>query len=131
MERERDRMTERRKDLTAELEALDAEIAGIDAYFNAMSMPARTQQNTRIPRMPTGARAPRGSVQRTVFDLINEHPEGLTRSEIIAKLPDLQEQSISSALSTLAKTAKIDAQGTDGKFRPVTIEPNPADAEAP
>src|SRR5436190_1712303 len=66
MERERARLTERRKDLAAELEAVDAEIAGIDAYFNAMSFSSRSQQPTRSSRSPSAERHPRGFVQEAV-----------------------------------------------------------------
>jgi hypothetical protein len=131
MEQERNRLTERKKDIAAELEVLDAEIAAIDAYFSAISSPRYRQENIRKPRTPGGDRAPRGSVQTTVFDLINKNPEGLTRTEIIAKLPDIQEPSISNALSTLVKTGRIKSQGRGGKYHPITIEPSPADAEPP
>jgi hypothetical protein len=128
MKRERERLLERRKDIAAELEALDAEIAGIDAYFNAMTSPGRGPRSTRQPRTSGSDRAARGSVQTTVFDLINENPECLTRSEIVAKLPEVQAQTIANALATFVKTGRINFEGRGGKYRPITIEPTPPPA---
>jgi hypothetical protein len=123
MERERERIRQTRADLAAQLESLDAELAGIAAYFTAMT--PRPQQAPRI-RTPSGERRERGYVQERVRDTIYEHPDGISSGDITRALKDISGQSIQNALSALRKgnhVIKDDARG--GKYRPVTIEPTP------
>jgi hypothetical protein len=126
MERERDRLTERRKDVVAELESLDAEIAGINAYFDAMSRRARSDFKLTPPNpRRVDNRHPRGFVQSTVLKTITEHPQGLTRAELIKFLAEenIGEQSISNALGALTDAKKITAPPTrGGKYHPATAE---------
>jgi hypothetical protein len=124
MERERVRLTERRRDIAAELESLEAEIAAINAYFNAMSPSSRSQQPTRSSRSSTVERHPRGFVQQTVLKTITEHPQGMTTAELITALKahNIGQQSISNALGALVKTTKITSQGRGGKYRPASPE---------
>ena len=127
LKQEQQRLNSRKQELETELAEINTKLNRIHRYFSDESAPS----SRRPPPTPqSGNRAARGSVQTTVFELINENPEGLTRSEIITKLPDVQEQSISNALSTLVKTGRINSGGRCGKYRPVTIESSPVEAGA-
>jgi hypothetical protein len=124
MERERARLSERRKDIAAELKSVDAEIAGIDASFNALSLSSGSQQPTRSSRSSSGERHPRGFVQQTVLKTITEHPQGMTNAELIAALKSqkIGLQSISNALGALVEKNKISSEGRGGKHRPATTD---------
>jgi hypothetical protein len=126
MERERERLNERRKDVAAELEALDAEIAGINAYFDAMSRPTKPDVKLTPPNpRRIDNRHPRGFVQSTILKTITEHPQGLTRAELIKLLAaeNIGEQSISNALGALVDANKITAPQTrGGKYHSAAAE---------
>jgi hypothetical protein len=125
MERERARLSDRRKDVADELESIDAEIAGIDAYFKAMSSSSRSQQQpARSSRLSSAKRHPRGFVQQAVLKTITEHPQGMTTAELIDALKPqhIGQQSISNALGALIEQNKITSEGRGGKYRPASYD---------
>jgi hypothetical protein len=120
MEGERTRLAARKDELRAELDQVEDELQRVEAYLNP---PQSSYQRTgRLTPRPQANRAPRGSVQTTVLETIKANPDGLTRKEIIDKLPDTGEQSISNALSTLTKNHFITSQGRGGKYHAAAPE---------
>lgn len=95
-----------------QLEAIQQELKAIDAYRRVKgdSQPERARKRpTRRPR------ARRGEKRQAVLGLIKQHPEGVSRGEILAlmgvKGNKPGEQSVSNALSALKKTNKVTSRG--------------------
>jgi hypothetical protein len=115
IEQERERIKEaikaakaKRQEAEAELERLDAQASAIAAYEAALKG-KRVASPTSAPRTPWGEK--RGAI----LALIAEHPDGMTRAEIIdalqARGDKSAEQSISNALAALKKTGRLTQQG--------------------
>jgi hypothetical protein len=119
---EQDRLTSRKQELEDELSEIDRKLARINRYFDdEPQQPLR--RSSPIPRIDN--RHPRGFVQSTVLTTIAEHPQGLTRGELInlLKPQSIGEQSISNALGALADANKITAPQTrGGKYFSATEE---------
>jgi hypothetical protein len=97
------------------------EIAEIDREFEAIKAyevvkAGKAQKGAAASKEP-GQRARRGERQQEVLDLIGQHPDGLTRSEILERLgvkgDKKAEASISNALNNLKKTGRLGSEGKD------------------
>src|SRR3954464_3753712 len=89
VERERERLTKareealaRRKQIDEEIEAIDREFEAIEAYERIKTQKTQKRAASHEP----GQRAPRGSRQQELLDLIGQNPDGLSRSEILEEL---------------------------------------------
>ena len=118
--RERERLNSRLEEISAEerklleeRDAIERELAGISAYVAAKEgkLDTGARKPARSPRRSSGTRAPRGERRGAVLDLIKQHPDGLSRGQIIEMLNakgDLSaERSISNALSALKKAEHV------------------------
>lgn len=112
-------MHSQREKYATELSELDTrrtelatKLARIDAYFGVTTKPKATRTNS-------GPRAPRGSVQQSLLELIQQNPDGFTRAQILEKLEakgtKTAEQSISNGLSALKKQSKLSSK--DGLYK--------------
>src|SRR3954464_13845996 len=119
VERDRERLTKAREDALARRKQIDDEIEAIDREFEAIKAYERiktqkTQKGGAASKKP-GQRARRGERQQEVLDLIGQHPDGLTRAEILAELgakgDKKAEASISSALNNLKKSGRLGSEG--------------------
>src|SRR3954470_18604934 len=119
VERERERLTQDRKDAETRLQEVQNEIAKIDREFKAIEayerIKTRKAQKGAAASKEPGQRARRGERQQEVLDLIGQHPDGLTRSEILERLgvkgDKKAEASISNALNNLKKNGRLGSQG--------------------
>src|SRR3954469_20305424 len=111
VEKERERLTQARKDAETQLQKVQDEIAKIDREFEAIKAyevvkAGKAQKGAAASKEP-GQRARRGERQQEVLDLIGQHPDGLTRSEILERLgvkgDKKAEASVSNALNNLKK----------------------------
>jgi hypothetical protein len=118
---EQDRLISRKQELETELADINTRLARIHRYYN--DEPPQRSRSAPTQHKRAGDRAERGSVQMAVLEIIDQNSGGLTRAEIIAKLPDVQVQSISNALAQLSKSHRVHFPGRGGKYRPITIEP--------
>ena len=127
VEHERERLNSRLEEISAEerklleeRESIERELAGISAYVAAKEgkLDMTGKKPARAARKSSGTRAPRGARRGAILDLIKQHPDGLTRGQIIELLDakgDLSaERSISNALSALKKAEHVGAN--DGKY---------------
>lgn len=122
--REREQLLSQQQDLAGRMDALDRELAAIDAYEAAKQgkpPAAAVADGRRRPRKvaaPRGPRAARGQKRSHVLELIKQHPEGLSRGELIDKMglkgDRSGEQSVSNALSALKKANQVDSR--DGRY---------------
>jgi hypothetical protein len=107
---DREALTKRREELTAELATVDDELMRISRYFG---------EPAKKPRAP-GPAGPvrRGAVQEAVFATIANKPEGMSRAEIVEAMgkkgDKTGEQSVSNALTALKKANKV--ASNDGKY---------------
>jgi hypothetical protein len=119
---EQERLISRKQELEAEFSQIDRKLARINRYFDdEPQQPSR--QSSPVSRIDN--RHPRGFVQSTVLKTVAEHPQGLTRGELInlLKPQGIGEQSISNALGALTDAGKITAPQTrGGKYFSATAE---------
>ena len=103
---EQERLTSRKQELETELAEINSRLARITRYFTDEPTPS-SRFSPPSPRR--GDRHPRGFVQQTVLKTISEHPQGLSRGEIIKLLATegIGEQSISNSLSALVEARKV------------------------
>lgn len=121
---QREEAEERLQTTRREIESIDRELAAISAYEAAKkgappvaAAPAPPRQ--RKPRAPSGQRAPRGERRETLLTLLRQHPDGMTRGEIIEAMQikgnKQAEQSVSNALTLMKKAGQV-RSGDDGKY---------------
>jgi hypothetical protein len=111
VEKERERLTQARKDAETQLQEVQDKIADIDREFEAIEayerIKAQKTEEGEAASKKSGQRARRGERQQEVLDLIGQHPDGLTRSEILERLgvkgDKKAEASVSDALDILKK----------------------------
>jgi Fe2+ or Zn2+ uptake regulation protein len=100
--------------VSRELEALEREFTAIEAYDKARggkAKPAPKRVNRRV-------HSRRGEKRQAVLKIISQHPDGLSRGEILnligVKGDKSGEQSVSNALSALTKQNQLGKK--DGKY---------------
>ncbi|TMJ63904.1 MAG: hypothetical protein E6G83_16355 [Alphaproteobacteria bacterium] len=132
LEAEQQRLTSRKQELETELAEINSRLARITRYFTDEPTPS-SRFSPPSPRR--GDRHPRGFVQQTVLKTISEHPQGLSRGEIIKLLATegIGEQSISNSLSALVEARKVLLPQTrGGKYRSAAAEvPTAPDQPSP
>lgn len=114
LERARDKAAGRKAEVDQELNAIERELTAIEAYDKARGGKAR-RASKRAPRRAKGRR---GEKRQTILDMLRQHPDGLTRGEILnlmgVKGDKSGEQSISNALSALTKQNELGKR--EGKY---------------
>ena len=117
LNKEREEIFNEQHGLERKLDAVNRELAAIDAYEAAKSgKPLTTAKKARTPRSPAQGR--RGSKRDALMQTIRQNPDGLTRGEILEKMglkgDKSGEMSISNALSALTKANQVSRR--DGKY---------------
>ena len=103
-----------------ELADIASELAAITAYEEAKGGRSG-RAGKRIPaKRPAAPRARRGEKRQAILDVVRQHPDGLTRGEILnllgAKGNKSAEQSVSNALMALTKQSQLGRR--EGKYVP-------------
>jgi hypothetical protein len=115
----RDKAVQKKRDIDQELEGIELELAAIEAYEKAKSTSTRAPKRGKAKRS-AARRAPRGEKLAAVLELVGQHPDGLSRGEILnvigVKGDKSGEQSVSNALSALTKQNQLGKK--DGKYVP-------------
>jgi hypothetical protein len=132
--KERARLDKSRKEALAqqaaidnEIQAIERELTALDAYQQvkggaAKRAPMAGKATGKRTSKGVGRRSPgrRGEKRQAVLDLVQQHPAGLSRGEILSQLGvkgnKSAEQSVSNALSALKKSAKLNSR--EGKYVP-------------
>lgn len=98
----------RRQEAEQEIAQLEGQIAAIAAYDAAL----KGKKAVTEPRAPRGRR---GEKRQAILDLVAQHPDGITRHELIDEMhahgDKAAEQSISNALSALKKAGQLAQEG--------------------
>ena len=117
LQKARDKAAQKKAEVDRELEALERELTAIEAYDKATGGKAKPVPK-RASRRP---RSRRGEKRQAILDLVNQHPHGLSRGEILnligVKGDKSGEQSVSNALSSLTKQNQLGKK--DKKYVPV------------
>lgn len=116
LQKARDTAAQKKAGAEQELAAIDVELAAIAAYEKA-----KDGNGQRAPlRVKPRKNGRRGEKRAAVLDKINQHPDGLSRGEILnlmgVKGNKSAEQSVSNALSALTKQNQLGKR--DGKYVP-------------
>jgi hypothetical protein len=122
---ERARLDKARKDAVAnraaidkDLASIERELAALDAYRQAKGDKAIRAPKQAPKRAVRRASGRRGAKRQAVLDCIQQHPDGLSRGEILATMGvkgnRSAEQSVSNALSALKKSARVNSR--QGKY---------------
>lgn len=98
----------KRQEAEREIAQLEVQLAAIAAYDAAL-------KGTSVPDKPRAARGRRGEKREAICELIAQHPDGLTRKELLTAMDahgnKAAEQSISNALSAMKKTGRLIQEG--------------------
>jgi hypothetical protein len=122
--RQRERLTKARNDVQGKIAELQVQLDEIDICFAAVLAYEQTLAG-KLPvpalskRQQSAKPAGRGQKQTQVLHVIEQHPNGMTRGEVIdaigVKGNKSGAQSVSNALTALKKAGKI--ASTDGKWQ--------------
>ena len=98
----------KRQEAEQELAQLEAEVAAIAAYDAA-------RKGKKVSAEPRAPRGRRGEKREAILALIAEHPDGMTRGELIVAMnahdDKAASQSISNALAALKKAGHVTQEG--------------------
>jgi DNA-binding transcriptional ArsR family regulator len=112
---ERRRIHDAIKTAKAKRQEADREIAQLEAQLAAISAYDAALKGKSVTDKPRAARGRRGEKREAIRDLIAQHPDGLTRRELLTAMQahgdKAAEQSISNALAALKKTGLIIQEG--------------------
>jgi hypothetical protein len=115
IEQERRRLQEAIKAAKAKQQEAEREIAQLEALMSAIAAYDAALKGKKVPSRPGAPRGPKGEKRRAILDHIREHPDGMTRGELIAEMNAHEDkaatQSISNALSALKKSGQLTQQG--------------------
>jgi hypothetical protein len=108
LQKARDKATQKKAEVDQELEALERELTAIEAYDKARGGKAKPRPQ------------PQGQKRQAVLEIIDQHPDGLSRGEILNLIGVMGhksgEQSVTNALSALTKQNQLGKK--DGKYVP-------------
>ena len=114
-------LKEKRKAIDQDIASAEQELKAIDAYERAkFGKPATTT---------TGGKR-RTGVRKEVLAIIQQHPQGITRQELLTLMnaeDKKAEQSISNAISNLKKAGDID--GEKGTYTPLAVSDEEPETE--
>ncbi len=103
---EREKIFNLQHELQTKLDEINREFAAIDAYEAAKAGKTVRQPAARGPQ-----RARRGSKREQLLELINQHPGGLARKDILERMglkgDKSGEMSVSNALTALTKANQV------------------------
>ncbi len=114
LEKARDKAAGKKAEVERELGAIERELIAFDAYDRA--------KGGKAERVPTGGprrvKGRRGEKRKSILEMLSQHPDGLTRAEILnltgVKGDKLGEQSVSNALSALTRQNRLGRR--EGKY---------------
>jgi O6-methylguanine-DNA--protein-cysteine methyltransferase len=108
LQKARDKAAHKKAEVSRELEALERELTAIEAYDKATG--GKAKPVAKRPRSRTGEK------RQAVLEIVSQHPDGLSRGEILNLIGVKGEQSVSNALSALTKQNQLGKK--DGKYVP-------------
>jgi hypothetical protein len=98
----------KRQEVEQEISQLEAQIAAIAAYEAAL-------KGKKPSTAPRASRGPKGEKRAALLSLIAEHPDGMTRGELLTAMSahgdKAAEQSISNSLAALKKSGRVMQEG--------------------
>jgi hypothetical protein len=121
MAEERVRIQDAIKAARAKRQEAEREIAQLEAQSAAILAYHATLKGKSVPKEPSAPRGRRGEKREAIRALIAQHPDGLTRGQLLAEMnargDKAAEQSISNALAALKKAGRLIQEGKTYKVR--------------
>lgn len=121
MAEERTRIHDAIKEAKAKRQEVDREIASLEAQNAAILAYDAALKGKSVAKEPPAPRGRKGEKREALRDLIAQHPEGLTRGDVLTEMNahgnKAAEQSISNALAALKKTGRLVQEGKTYKVR--------------
>jgi hypothetical protein len=118
---ERQRIQQAIKAAKAKQQEAEREIAQLEAQNAAIVAYDAALKGKAVPKEPGVRRGRRGEKREAIRDLIAQHPDGLTRAELLTAMQThgdkAAEQSISNALAALKKVGRLTQEGKTYKAR--------------
>jgi hypothetical protein len=118
---ERGRIHEAIKGAKAKRQQAERELTQLEAQLSAIAAYEAALKGTAAVKEAAGRRGRSGGKREELLKLIAEHPEGLTRAEVIAAMQahgdKAATQSISNALAALKKAGRVVQEGKVYKMR--------------
>jgi hypothetical protein len=115
IEEERNRIKEAIKAAKAKRQEAEHEIAQLEAETAAIAAYDAARKGKKVSAEPRAPRGPRGQKRESLLALIAEHPDGMTRGEIIDAMnvhsDKAASQSISNTLAALKKAGRLTQEG--------------------
>ncbi len=115
IDQERDRIKEAIKAAKAKRQEAENEIAQLEAEVAAIAAYDAARKGKKVSAEPRAPRGPKGAKREAILSLIAEHPDGMTRRELIEAMNahgnTAAEQSISNTLSALKKAERVMQEG--------------------
>lgn len=115
IEEERTRIKEAIKGAKAKRQEAEQEIAQLEAEVAAIAAYDAARKGKKVSAEPRAPRGPKGQKREALLALIAEHPDGMTRGEIITAMnahgDKAASQSISNTLAALKKLERVTHEG--------------------
>ena len=115
MAEERTRIQDAIKAAKAKQQEAEREIAQLEAQNVAIMAYDAALKGKTAPKEPRAPRGRRGEKREAIRDLVAQHPDGITRGELLTAMQahgdKSAEQSISNALSALKKAGRVTQEG--------------------
>jgi hypothetical protein len=125
LKQEQEALTSRKQELETEIADINTRLARIGRYFTDEPPP---RQPAVTPRR-SATRTERGSVQMAVHNALEAAGSiGLTKAQLIEKLPTINQQSISNALKKFTTDSVVT---WEGRGKPYIFKPRTDRTEAP
>lgn len=116
---ERERIHDAIKAAKAKREEAEREIAQLEAQLTAIAAYDAALKGTSVSTEHRATRSRRGEKREAIRELIAQHPDGLTRKELLVAMDahgnKAAEQSISNALAAMKKAGQIVQEGKSYK----------------
>ena len=115
MAEERTRIQDAIKAAKAKQQEAEREIAQLEAQNVAIMAYDAALKCKTVPKEPRAPRGRRGEKREAIRDLVAQHPDGITRGELLTAMnahgDKSAEQSISNALSAIKKVGRVTQEG--------------------
>ena len=115
MAEERTRIQGAIKEAKAKRQEAEREIAQLEAQNAAILAYDAALKGKATPKEPSAPRGRRGEKREAIRDLIAQHPDGMTRADVLTAMnahgDKAAEQSISNALAALKKAGRLTQEG--------------------
>ena len=103
----------KRQEAEQEMSQLEAQVAAIKAYDAAL----KGKAGKSVPKEPSAPRGRRGEKREAIRELIAQHPDGLTRGEVLKEMNARGDKAAEQSISNALAAGRITQEGKTYKAR--------------